>query len=499
MLHRILTLCLLSSVLLVGDLSPLAAQSQDTVTIACGTDQSTGSSLPSVFPGIFYNLLNYPRQEYLYRFERIRAAGRDEVVAPLTQEQVLSVSRTTVSSDGRLIAFRPASPQDDDLIVWNVETDDLASIQVTQDEAAMLSTPAETYALDSNKLVWHGSSQLVIQYFDEEGNGVVARTFIHVDVQENAQQPLLLTRGNTETFDLTAVPVPTGYEVFRRYYSPQQTYIAQEIGRSGERRLQILEAATGEQVFLSPAHPRLLARAAWPIDETNLVYRVRNSNSETELFQVDLHSDAIPTMPLLERLRDTLGAGTFLVSVFEPVYSRDGQWLTIMVYTPETQRDYFIFHNLQTGETNAVCNSFNLNLDYESYAAYLLPEGRYFAIYQWERTYIIDRQTGDYYITPSLSNVGWAKGPNVPPVADAGTDQVVPTATTAQVTLDASGSTDSDGTIIRYIWKENGQQIARRVNPTVNLAPGVHTLTLEVTDHDYDVATDEVTISVTAP
>jgi len=88
--------------------------------------------------------------------------------------------------------------------------------------------------------------------------------------------------------------------------------------------------------------------------------------------------------------------------------------------------------------------------------------------------------------------------PNIVPTADAGTDQTVTDADgdgSESVTLDGSASTDSDGTITGYVWKEGATQIATGVSPTVSLAVGAHTITLTVTDNDG--ATDTATVNVT--
>jgi uncharacterized repeat protein (TIGR02543 family) len=88
------------------------------------------------------------------------------------------------------------------------------------------------------------------------------------------------------------------------------------------------------------------------------------------------------------------------------------------------------------------------------------------------------------------------------PHADAGTDQIVTDSDdngSEQVTLDGSGSSDSDGTIINYTWSENGNQIATGNTPTVTLPIGEHTITLTVTDNDDLTDTDTVDITVEGP
>ncbi|GAJ02462.1 unnamed protein product, partial [marine sediment metagenome] len=62
-----------------------------------------------------------------------------------------------------------------------------------------------------------------------------------------------------------------------------------------------------------------------------------------------------------------------------------------------------------------------------------------------------------------------------------------------------SGSEDSDGSIVSYVWTEGGNQIATGVNPTVTLTVGTHTITLTVTDDDGATGTATVTVTVEAP
>jgi len=88
-----------------------------------------------------------------------------------------------------------------------------------------------------------------------------------------------------------------------------------------------------------------------------------------------------------------------------------------------------------------------------------------------------------------------------PPIANAGPDQTVIDEDkdgSEKVTLDGSGSMDPDGTIISYVWTEDGTQIATGVNPTVTLSTGVHTIMLTVTDDGGLTNTDTVTISIVA-
>jgi predicted phosphodiesterase len=93
-------------------------------------------------------------------------------------------------------------------------------------------------------------------------------------------------------------------------------------------------------------------------------------------------------------------------------------------------------------------------------------------------------------------------GINQAPIANAGVDQTVTDIDgngTENVILNGTASSDPDGTISNYAWKEGAVQIATGALPTVSLAVGVHTITLTVTDNLGATATDTVQITVTAP
>jgi hypothetical protein len=504
MLHRILMLCLLSSVLLRGEFfpSPLSVQSQDRVIVVCGTDQSTSGLLPSLFPGYFFNLLSFPQTEYIYRFERISqdssgAIRRDEFQAPFSQEQVVSLADPLISPNGRLMAFRPIAPATD-LIVWNIETDEVASVPLTTDEVTILTQDYYFVGLGQRYLMWRGSRELIIQEYREFETRPFASTTFFVN-----ETPILeLSRSTREVFQFPDLFVPENYNLKARNYSPQGTYINQLIFQGNEDRLQVFDTQSQTALFGTMSNSNYLAESAiWTSDEHFFVYdEYVKETGQGQLIIVDVEVGFRENSEVFDALTTELGGEINLTGEFEPLTSADGRNVIFNIYSFATRQDYLVFHTFATGDTTAVCNNYRFMPQF--FHPFWSPDGRYFAIYysNEELTYIFDRENGNVYGIPSGQFVGWVKGPNVPPVADAGTDQVVPpigtTATTAQVTLDASGSTDSDGTIIRYFWTENGQQIARGVNPTVNLAPGVHTLTLEVTDHDYDVATDEVVITV---
>ena len=94
--------------------------------------------------------------------------------------------------------------------------------------------------------------------------------------------------------------------------------------------------------------------------------------------------------------------------------------------------------------------------------------------------------------------VGSGAGVNAPPVAQANG----PYTGTAgiPVALSASGSTDADGSIVGYSWAfgDGTTGSGAAVNKTYNTA-GTFTVTLTVTDDDGATATDQATVTVSAP
>ncbi|GJQ30136.1 MAG: hypothetical protein HBSAPP03_20200 [Phycisphaerae bacterium] len=119
--------------------------------------------------------------------------------------------------------------------------------------------------------------------------------------------------------------------------------------------------------------------------------------------------------------------------------------------------------------------------------------------YYWVRV----QQTGStlYRYTTLLGDPGSRGLANQPPVANAGPDQVVQDADgnlTEPVVLNGSGSSDPDGSITNYHWAEGETTLFNSAlsSPVVNLAAGVHTITLTVTDNSGATDSDEVVITV---
>lgn len=88
--------------------------------------------------------------------------------------------------------------------------------------------------------------------------------------------------------------------------------------------------------------------------------------------------------------------------------------------------------------------------------------------------------------------------PNQSPIADAGVDQVqeCTSANGAYGILNGRGSSDPDGSIVSYEWRENGVVIATGPGRAVLLSLGTHTITLTVTDDKGATDTDDIIVIV---
>ena len=85
--------------------------------------------------------------------------------------------------------------------------------------------------------------------------------------------------------------------------------------------------------------------------------------------------------------------------------------------------------------------------------------------------------------------------PNQPPIANAGAD--LTGYLSHPITLDGSASSDPDGTIASYAWKEGATTLSTSESfVKSDFTSGEHTVTLTVTDDDGATASDSVTVVI---
>ena len=91
-------------------------------------------------------------------------------------------------------------------------------------------------------------------------------------------------------------------------------------------------------------------------------------------------------------------------------------------------------------------------------------------------------------------------GPNIQPTAKAGHDQTVTDNDNnghEPVLLDGSNSSDPDGLITSYTWRDDqGNILATQARPSLEFPVGIHTLTLTVTDTENGMGSDTIQVEV---
>lgn len=85
---------------------------------------------------------------------------------------------------------------------------------------------------------------------------------------------------------------------------------------------------------------------------------------------------------------------------------------------------------------------------------------------------------------------------STPPVANAGNDQSVIEG--ESILLDGSASSDSNGVIVNYEWRESDVTLGSGEILEITLGVGIHTITLIVTDDEGAVDMDTIVITVNA-
>lgn len=150
----------------------------------------------------------------------------------------------------------------------------------------------------------------------------------------------------------------------------------------------------------------------------------------------------------------------------------------------------FLFYDWELGDGSFL---FTSNNPYCAYV-YTTPGTYTVTLTVWDNWWQAGEDTAIVTVSaPPISNL--------PPVANAGSDQIVNDADhngAETVTLDGRGSSDPDGTIAAYQWKEGAATLGSGATLPVSLAVGAHTITLTVTDDDGATASDTVVVTVNA-
>ncbi len=145
------------------------------------------------------------------------------------------------------------------------------------------------------------------------------------------------------------------------------------------------------------------------------------------------------------------------------------------------------------------------------------PDGGGVVNYEWREgatvlgsgaTLVVSLPLGAHAITLTVTDdegatdddtVQIAINPNQTPFANAGADQTVTDTDNSGaqiVTLNGAASSDADGSILSYEWKEGATVLGTGASLNPSLSVGLHTITLTVTDNGGASASDDVQVTV---
>jgi len=157
---------------------------------------------------------------------------------------------------------------------------------------------------------------------------------------------------------------------------------------------------------------------------------------------------------------------------------------------PGSENQFIILPDPQGGDYRITANAFASG----TYSLSLSQLGGAGPLRRWEVGGTVQQgETVNFtaFVDPTLSLE------QHPPVAHAGSDQIVLAGPNCQATvpLDGTGSSDPDGEVLRYAWT-GPFGAAAGPTPSVMLPIGAHTLTINVTDGQGATAQDTVMVTV---
>jgi hypothetical protein len=185
-------------------------------------------------------------------------------------------------------------------------------------------------------------------------------------------------------------------------------------------------------------------------------------------------------------------------------------WLRIMTFKPGEDKIYVETYSVTKNMYETDANSkFVLDYDMDDFQ----PLGTVLGVtsgsnaqFTWDN---LASLTTHQWFAEASGNAETATTPvwsfrtygNELPVARAGNDQSVTDADrngVESLTVDGSASSDTDGTVESYVWKEGATVLGTSALLTQDFGVGAHTLTLTVTDNGGAQSSDTVVLTVTA-
>ncbi len=206
----------------------------------------------------------------------------------------------------------------------------------------------------------------------------------------------------------------------------------------------------------------------------------------------------------LESCSDT--SGTYNVA-----WGDAGEWLEYTLKVP--QAGTYTLNLRMASPPNIAAGQLKLYVDGSLLSSFTLPQtGRWdWDFHNWTTASFsnlslpVGQHTLRFEIVSGYYNLNWfqfvaqSTSGNHAPTANAGPDITVTDTDSdgyATVNLTATGSSDPDGTLASYTWKEGTTVLATGATATVSLTTGVHSITLLVTDNAGATAGDTLKATV---
>lgn len=511
MCRRLLGLPLLTAFLIVLFSNNNVMFAQGAISVNCNSD-----GIQPSLPGTYFHIIEEPdiATNTNYRVEAISVSGSQQYSLPLPPETGENLFDPSFSPDGRYVVFRPASTEVG-LTVWDLQTNAVASLSLQLSDFEYLNpSPFNlSYQRDRDLLIWLDSSHLLLRYFNDPANDFDKAVYKKKKFSIN-ESPLSINEAAEEVIVYPNLPIPNGNKYPAIEFSPDHRYATRISYQSIYGHVEILPGLQIYDIQLTPnlVYDTIPTAESYPntlpiwMPDGNTAFILFRSLDYRSRSILELHSneDFREDLSLQQTLNDTFGTKV-LPGGMDPAVSPSGQHIIFSAYVPTTEKNYFVRYTPSTKQITAICDTESLGTGNESYF-FWVPGERYFAFWTTSDVHVISLEDGTRFTLPSnYFSVGWVEQDifaptNQAPVASAGADQTVTAADgiSAQVTLDGSGSSDSDGSIVNYVWVENDTQIATGETAQVLLTVGTHVITLTVADDDGATDSDEVTITVNA-
>ncbi|MFQ6062628.1 MAG: PKD domain-containing protein, partial [Methanosarcinales archaeon] len=220
-------------------------------------------------------------------------------------------------------------------------------------------------------------------------------------------------------------------------------------------------------------------------DTKDLVFTLKNAGADSDEAYLDLSvSDGIE---IIANSSDAADMQTYTLPPGKSAYFSDGKM------HPLTYTLFGAYKPYSSGESATVTITIKANASGEQWLKYRLSMLNSSGVYIRIPNAGVKDQQGWYAHETSVMVID---PENSAPFADAGADIEVQEGTA--VTLNGSGSFDSDGSVVEYVWLESGRVIGTGAVIGKSFDAGVHTIALTVTDDGGKSDSDEVVVTVTA-